>query len=343
MGNQVYCIPFAIPIPISRRLHWRPTTNQSFSPMMTADRPIVPTPLFSNPRASRGFIPVAASVLALMLGLAGMTNSARAVVVAPGSIMLSSSGWSNSVNFENVLSYDPTTGTFSMPSNAGNAPAPTGWNWTTVSVFNATTDSFQNETGLKQTESDGSTLKVFATGSTDPFLSYSFAVSNPTLTTQTYTFTDGATISPPLSGTLNLFADIGGSVTNVVPGSPAQILPITATVQTLKLSQDGGATYVDAGTDVGPSFTTSTTPGTSLYGVYSSSLSEPAPFAVNYWQLEDQFSLTGNGDTAAFTGFAEITATTSLVPEPATYAAILGALSLGVVVLRRRRQRQLAA
>jgi hypothetical protein len=281
--------------------------------------------------------------MALMLGFTSMPNPARAIVaVAPGSIMLSSSGWSNSVSFENVLSYDPTTGTFSMPSNVGNASAPTGWNWTTVSVFNPDTDSFQNQTGLKQTESDGSILKVYATGSTDPFLSYSFAVSNPTSSAQTYTFTDGATVAPSISGNYNLFADIGGSVTNVVPGSPAQVLPIASTIQTLQLSQDGGATFTDAGTDVGPSFTTSTTPGTSLYGVYSSSLSGPAPFAVNYWQLEDQFSLTGNGDTAAFTGFAEITATTSMVPEPSAYAAILGALSLGVVVLRRNRKLQFA-
>ncbi len=311
--------------------------------MTSAHLPNFPTSSFSNADAPRKFIPVVTSALALMLGLAGMPDSARAVVVAPGSIMLSSSAWSSSVDFESALSYDPTTGTFNMPSNAGNAAAPTGWNWTTVSVFNSATDSFQNQTGLKQTESDGSVLKVYATGSTDPFLSYSFAVSNPTSSAQTYTFTDGATIAPPLSGNLNLFADVGGSITNVVPGTPAQILPITSTVQTLRLSRDGGATFVDAGTDVGPSFTTGTSPGTSLYGVYSSTLAEPAPFAVNYWQLNDQFSLTGGGDTAAFTGFAEITATSSLVPEPSAYAVILGALALGVVVLRRDRKPQLAA
>jgi hypothetical protein len=313
--------------------------------MTPARHPIDPTPSFPKARASRGFIPVATGALALMIGLVGMTNSARAVVaVVPGSIMLSSSVWSGSVNFENVLSYDPTTGTFSMPSNAGNAPAPTGWNWTTVNVFDSATDSFQSETGLKQTESDGSILKVYATGSTDPFLSYAFGVTNPSTSAQTYTFTDGATVSPSISGNYNLFADIGGSVTNVVPGSPLQLLPIASTIQTLQISQDGGATFVDAGTDVGQSLTTLAL-GTTSYGVYSSTLSGPAPFAVNYWQLEDQFSLTGNGDSAAFSGFAEITANTSLVPEPATYATILGALTLGVVLLRRsrNRKRQLAA
>ncbi|MGA3006538.1 MAG: PEP-CTERM sorting domain-containing protein [Opitutaceae bacterium] len=304
--------------------------------MNYANRSLNPAISSPNLKVSRKFIPTAVGACALMLGFFVLPS----IQAAPCSLWLNdiTEGSSWSLNLGNVLSYDSSTGGLTMPETA-----PTGWSWTQVPVYDPTSGTLVNQNALTSMKGS-SAVTIYATGSADPFLSYGFAVSNPTTSVQTYTFTDGEAVTPSLSGAYNLFADIGGSVTNTpVTGGPAQVIPIASSVQTLGLSSDGGLTFTDAGTDVGPSFTTGISPGTYSYGVYSSSLSGVGS-SVNYWQLEDQFSLTGNGDSAAFTGFAELDANTSIViPEPSVYAALLGVMSLGVVLLRRNKHRSIKA
>jgi hypothetical protein len=295
---------------------------------------------FSNVRPSRDFIQAAASVLVLMLGLTGMPDSAFAVSSSNlDSISLSDSSWS--VNLGSMLTYDPTTGTYLTPnqSTSNGLPPPTGWHWDNNIQTLSSTGSLQTVSGVQQTESDGSVITFYATGNPDPFLSYGFGVSNPTGSARTFLFVDGGSVAPPISGNYNLFADIGGSITDAGGHSgSAQVTPIASTIQSVLLSTDGGATFFDSGADIGPVGTSTGVPTpTASYGIYSTSLSGFSGTPINYWLIADKFTLTPDGDSAALTGFAELT---SEIPEPSTYAVLIGVLSLGVVVLRRNKRQQ---
>jgi hypothetical protein len=63
---------------------------------------------------------------------------------------------------------------------------------------------------------------------------------------------------------------------------------------------------------------------------FSQTISSPTELAAN--QFVVRFSATG-GERIMIDNFSVVTA----VPEPSTYAALLGALALGVVMWRRRR------
>lgn len=53
-------------------------------------------------------------------------------------------------------------------------------------------------------------------------------------------------------------------------------------------------------------------------------------------------TITANGTTAIGNGFYLDSLSVSAIPEPSTYAAILGALALGVIYIRRRKQKAVA-
>src|SRR5262249_18071150 len=94
-------------------------------------------------------------------------------------------------------------------------------------------------------------------------------------------------------------------------------------------------TFTNAGVDVGKAYEYVGT-GSSPYPLDSATLSGTTPLTYNYWEIMTQFTLSPSRDTAALSGFVEIEPT-SIIPEPSTYAAILGAAALGVVVLKRRK------
>ncbi|HZP59388.1 MAG TPA: PEP-CTERM sorting domain-containing protein [Opitutaceae bacterium] len=281
--------------------------------------------------------PLSARALAWAFGAAVLVSSLPAAVAAPYSASLNvtddSGNLISSVDFSSILSYDAATGDLSMP--VWKSPLPTGWTWTTVNVLDPTTNTLQADHGVMNQG-----ISFYATGSTDPLLSYGFSVKNTSGSVQNYTFTYGESIVPAFSGSYNLYADIAGSVTNAVSGTAAKVLPTTPDqdgdgipeIQALKFSPDGGATLFDAGTDVGPAFITGTAAHTYSYPLDSTTTSGMVGVPVDYWQFQAKFSLTPGGDVASFSGFAEL----DPIPEPTTYAALLGALALGAAMLRRR-------
>ena len=300
------------------------------------------TPAFSpsasrpSSRQTRGLIPIAAQAFALAFAATAFSSHLSAAVVAPYAASLdvtdASGNLLSSVDLSSFLTYDASTGDLSMP--VWKSPLPTGWSWTTVDVLDPTTGAMESEHGVTN-----QSVSFYATGSTDPFLSYGFSVKNTTGSVQNYTFNYGESIVPPVSGSYNLYADIAGAVTNAVSGTAATVAPVSPAteMQMLDFSTNGGATLFDSHADVGPAFTTGTAAHTYSYPLDSTTTSGSLGVPVNYWQFVTKFSLTPNGDVASFAGFAEL----DIIPEPATYAALLGALAWGVVVLRRRNMRAL--
>ena len=224
-----------------------------------------------------------------------------------------SGGSSQTQDWSTQLSYDPTTGGLQTPDLSWHSSDLVGGIW-----------------------SSAGNVKV--TGNVDPFLSYSFSAKNNTSSVQTYTFSYGESIVPPVSGAYSIYSDLAGSLTHGQISSFAQLAPVLgdldgdglSEIQTLKLSTDGGATFLNAGVDVGQS--QSYTPnGTTFFGPASATLIGNLPF-VNYWQFDVSFSLTPGKDATALSGYAEISA----IPEPSTYAGIMGAMVLFGVALRRR-------
>lgn len=313
---------------------------------------------YPNPRAhfrqAREFVSVATKLFALMGLVAGLSSSAFAGLVpsdfygTPSATLNinQADGTSWAIDMSYMLTVDPSTGNLVMPATGSTLP--TNWSWTKVGVLNPTTGLLDQKDGVMwhSDEKTGTawdtTITFYGAGNIEPFLSYGFSARNATNFTQNYAFTYGESIVPPVSGSYSLYSDIAGSVTNAVNGTPARIAPTTPDqdgdglpeIQALKFSTDDGATLFDAGTDVGPTFQTGPGVGTSSYGVYSSTLTGSAGAPIDYWQFETRFSLTPGKDAAALSGFADLEA---IIPEPSTYAALLAALVLGAVAMRRNK------
>ncbi|HTQ29800.1 MAG TPA: PEP-CTERM sorting domain-containing protein [Opitutaceae bacterium] len=309
------------------------------------------------PHRARRFVPAAAKALALTLAVAGLACPLSAAVAAPYTASLNitdDSGNAWSVDLGSVLSYNSSTGAVSM--DYGSTPS-SNWSWTNsqgAPIMVGVTDStgkVTQEQGVQWHSSDmnpdgswKSLVTFFATGNTDPVLSYGFTARNATASTQNYSFTYGEAASPSVTGSYSLYADIAGSITNAVNGTPAMIAPVSPNtkIQNLSLSTDGGATLFDGGVDVGPAGSTfptiGTNTGTVTYGVFSSTLTGMTSTPLDFWQFQTSFSLTGGKDVASLSGFADLEQNVETsIPEPATCAALIGALALGAAALRRRK------
>lgn len=259
-----------------------------------------------------------------------------------------SNGGSWALDLSSILTYDAATGNIQMPATG--TPVSGNWSWTTVDVLNAQTGQLEKRDGLNwhtdERNEDNSAWRSIITfygkGNVDPFLSYGFSARNTTAVTQTYTFSYGESIVPPISGNYTIYADIAGSLTNGVAGTSAQIAPTYGDldgdgipeIQTLKLSTNGGATFFNGGVDVGPQLTSGPAAGTSIYGLYSSNNSgNTAP--VDYWQFDVQFTLTPGRDAAAISGYAELNAVA--IPEASTTAVLFSSGVLGFALIRRKK------
>ena len=126
-------------------------------------------------------------------------------------------------------------------------------------------------------------------------------------------------------------AIVNGSGPNVAitPAVADQDGDTMAELQVLRLSSDGGLTFVNAGVDVGLAASYSGTGG-QVYGTFNSTKAGAGNY--NYWMLATQFTLTPGKDVASLAGYVEI----SPVPEPKQLAMLLSGLGLVGWVARRR-------
>jgi hypothetical protein len=162
-------------------------------------------------------------------------------------------------------------------------------------------------------------------------MTYGLTAKNSTNLTQTYSFTFGEQITPGFAGAYSLHADLGGSLTST-DGS-VTITPLgQALIQSLQLSTDNGATYFNAGVDVGPIGSAGS--GTSTYGPHAANVyGNTGSSALTDWRFQTQFQLTAQKDVASLSGSAILAET----PEPAIGAILATALSaLGALRVRRR-------
>lgn len=261
-------------------------------------------------------------------------------------------GLSWSVDLSGILTYDPASGGLNLPDYGSNVGP--GWEWVKENAVDPTTGQTVLRDALKWHTAERvgdestpwrSTFTIFATGNVDPFLTYAFSAKNNTGATQSYVFTYGESIAPSITGNYTVSADLAGSLTNAVAGTTAKLTPDgadldgdgIAEVQVLKLSTDNGLTFLASGVDVGGELETGPNAGTSLYGVYSDTASGTATTAINYWEIETRFTLSPGRDAVSLSGYVEISEEAN-IPEPTTYATLIGALGLGAVLVRRRRR-----
>jgi hypothetical protein len=174
-------------------------------------------------------------------------------------------------------------------------------------------------------------LQTYSTpGGSD--LIYAFSVVNTSTLAQTYTFSYDGAIAAAIGSPNTTYADIAGGLTNRGGGAGgASIVPNGASgIQRFELSSDGGATFVNAGVDVGPSYSFN---GTSSYGVFAATNPTGLDGQVwNYMRLVSSFTLSGNS-AASLSGFASVSA----VPEPGVGGMLLLGLGLIGTIAHRRR------
>lgn len=260
-------------------------------------------------------------------------------------------GYNWDLNLSPFGSYDANTGNFSL--NLSTLQTPVGdavgeWKLGSTKVYDGSTDTFVTVQGISWhswatvngTIGSGAadpsnpwrtSVTFAAVGNIDPDMSYGFFAKNNSNSTQTYMVSYGESIAPDINGAYTLHADISGSVTNPAGTGSVSVsqVPGFTKLQSIRLSSDGGATFVNGGVNVGNAYTSSTL-GSQTYGGDSADTSGTGHY--NYWDFQTQFRLSAK-DTIALTGYAEITP----VPEPASWVfPVLGLM--GFSLLRRSRK-----
>jgi hypothetical protein len=183
-------------------------------------------------------------------------------------------------------------------------------------------------------------------GNLDPILSYGMSVVNNNATSVAFQKIVTSSIVPTITGINQVRAGVSGSAFDKT-GNGVAIKPILQDniptgdadgiqeIQHFRLSaQTTGNIWTDAGVDVGPSqsFSGGGAASTYTYGPYN------LPFQAGpagTWQrmsIRTRFELSGLGDRASFTGFAEILP----VPEPQEWMLMAAGVALIGCVARRR-------
>lgn len=260
------------------------------------------------------------------------------------------------LNLGNLVSFDSATGALSLDTSSLKAApvADAQGEWSLITKGSTDLDgsiassdrikwhSWMRADGSGQTSTSGSpwasVISFTAAGNVDPFMSYGFSARNNAGITQTYTFTMGEAIVPTITGAYDLHAEVSGSLVNPAGTGTLVINPALADgdgdgiaeLQALRLSNDGGSTYVNGGVDVGQKITVASGTASQGYGIYNADTSGAGSF--NYWAIETKFTLTPNKDVAVIAGYVEITP----VPEPVSSAMLLAGLGLIGCIARRR-------
>ncbi len=234
--------------------------------------------------------------------------------------------------------YNASTGALSTKAT-GSLSSYAGWSWSTVDITTGQTMA-KSLTWKSTTTVDGiipeSTVQLKAAGNVDPFMSYSFAAKNNTGSIQHYSFSYGESIFPTLAGDYAVSSGLGISLTHGASLAGAQLSPaVSSAIQALSLSANGpGGPFTNAGVDLGtaPFVYTGTSPRTHTFPTLIDQNTGNIGL-IDYWQFDIGFDLTAGGDAVGMTGSADIVA----IPEPSTYAALLGGVTLlGVAFVRRR-------
>lgn len=258
-----------------------------------------------------------------------------------------SSGAWWSLDVSPAVTVNPTTGDIGVDAALLNQATVTSniagdqGQWTTSTVNGATVLSWHSMTRTTTGGPWATSVTLGYGGNVDPELNYSLRVKNNGTTDKLITFVQEGDIEPPIGGAYNVTSQVSGVLTNgstagnikITPNQPDADSDLIAELQILELSSDGGATYTNAGVDVGQAANIAAAANQlAVYGNYIDSKAGVGSF--NYWRLTTKFKLSGGGDQADLTGSAEITA--SAIPEPGRYAMLVAGLAAIGFVARRR-------
>ena len=275
-------------------------------------------------------------------------------------MLVQDSGGSNwNLSLTNLMSFDAATGSFAFDASKLTSPMDDSQGeWSLMKAGSLDVDGVTILTADRikwhpWEQVDGSVAAIgsatdpknlwasvftfTASGNVDPFMTYGFTAKNNTTTTQTYTYSMGEALVPTVSGAYNIHADVSGAIVNGT-GANVTITPALADqdgdtipeLQVLRLSNDGGASFVNAGVDVGQA---DSAVGSKAYGLYSQDKTGSGSF--DYWAFETSFTLTPSKDVASLAGYAEITQIDP-VPEPVSTSMMLAGLGLIGFIARRR-------
>ncbi len=215
-------------------------------------------------------------------------------------------------------------------------------NGTQTPLFNINVQPIGTIGGLLDPATGQRTSIAFENGgNVDPFLTYGYSASNNTNAALTYTATYTSAIVGDFSlGSMVRARISGGLVDATGNGVSVGLAPGKSFTQELLLSTDG-ATWINAGVDVGNAQTSVSPLGEGdafLYGTYrnpASGFVVGPNGAFTQMRLVTTFTLTGDSDIASISGYGEIVP----IPEPGEIAFLSAGLGLAAMIARRRRSR----
>jgi hypothetical protein len=167
----------------------------------------------------------------------------------------------------------------------------------------------------------------------DPSITYSFAVTDfgaPSTFGFIFSQPIGLTSTPgvvdaSLSGSTTNGGGLPGLVT-VTPAAAPGIIPLDGDlipeIAVYTLSTNGGATFLNAGLDLGPAFASNPLLVSDTYGPFSGGpIAGPAGAgSYNTMRVDVNFTLSGGSDAFTANGSATV------IPEPGTLALLVGGL-----------------
>jgi hypothetical protein len=214
-----------------------------------------------------------------------------------------------------------------------------------IATLDGTSCGSSAQSGACLIESAGAwRVEIFAELNPDPSIGYGIAVTDFGAPS-TFGFSFIQPIVPTAAPGLVL-ASLAGSTTNaggvagvvtVTPMAPPGGIPVdgdlTAEIAVYTLSQNAGVSYLNAGQDFGPLFSSSPVLISDTYGPFNGALAAGPAGAGSYNQMrvDVNFGLSGGGDIFTFNGSALV------IPEPATLSLL--ALGLGALAAAGRARR----